>query len=437
MSIKDTFCTSPWIHMRIAHNGQYQFCRWQKTAEPPYDFSTNIKNVTPDAFWNHHMREIRESMLKGESVSQCSQCHRMEKHGMPSGRQKQLLKCGIQLDNFERTVQSSPIYDNLIKSNDRQGSTAMKPIDWQIDTGNYCNGGCIFCSPYWSSSLAKEFKQNGLIDELPMKSWADDPALVDRLVTSLEKTEHLHYLHFLGGETVITPAFKIILKRLVQAEISSRVTVGFTTNLMMWDKKIIKLLSKFKHVIVNCSIECINPLNDYLRYPSKLDSVMNTLESWRIMARRYQWDIKIRATVSNISVFHLDTLYDYCFKNKLTVECCHFLEYPEHMQISTLPQKYRQIALKKLKAFVNKHDKKQVNVAKINIQNQATVEQQIISDCISYINYLESEPDRSELLPKLTDYLMTLEKNPRRGSILEYIPEYEELLRDNGYTPQP
>ena len=433
MDFKKTFCTSPWIHQRIAHNGNFQFCRWQKTAEPPYDFSQNIDHKTPQQYWDSNMREIRRKLLDGEVLDECSDCHHMEEHGMVSGRQKQLLKCGITLDKFEQTMKSSPVYDNLKYSQNNEGDTKLKPIDWHIDTGNYCNGGCIMCSPYWSSSLAKEFMNNGLAQEMPRKSWADTPEYVDRMVEQLEATDHLHYIHFLGGETLITPAFKTILQRLVKAKISPRVTVGFTTNLMMWDHKIIKLLTEFNTVHVNCSIDCMHEFNDYQRYPAKLYKVMTTLNNWRVIARRHSWQLQIRPTVTNLSAWHLDTVYEYCFKNKLTVESCNFLEKPMHFRISTLPTHFREKITTKLEAFLDKCPKDEQTV--INIRNPDTVEHQIVNDCKSYLAYLKNEPDRSELLPKLTEYLMTLEKNSDRGSVLTYLPDYEELLRTNGYKP--
>ena len=59
---------------------------------------------------------------------------------------------------------------DLKYSQNNEGDTKLKPIDWHIDTGNYCNGGCIMCSPYWSSSLAKEFMNNGLAQEMPRRA---------------------------------------------------------------------------------------------------------------------------------------------------------------------------------------------------------------------------------------------------------------------------
>ena len=104
-----------------------------------------------------------------------------------------------------------------------------------------------------------------------------------------------------------------------------------------------------------------------------------------------------------------------------------------HFRISTLPTHFREKITTKLEAFLDKCPKDEQTV--INIRNPDTVEHQIVNDCKSYLAYLKNEPDRSELLPKLTEYLMTLEKNSDRGSVLTYLPDYEELLRTNGYKP--
>ena len=54
------------------------------------------------------MREIRKKLLNGEVLDECSDCHHMEEHGMVSGRQKQLLKCGITVDKFTCLLYTSP-----------------------------------------------------------------------------------------------------------------------------------------------------------------------------------------------------------------------------------------------------------------------------------------------------------------------------------------
>jgi hypothetical protein len=68
----------------------------------------------------------------------------------------------------------------------------------------------------------------------------------------------------------------------------------------------------------------------------------------------------------------------------------------------------------------------------LNIRNPEFVRDQISQDLSSYINYLETEPDESHLLPALVDYLKLLEGG-RGNLILDYLPEYEELFRTAGY----
>ena len=81
----------------------------------------------------------------------------------------------------------------------------------------------------------------------------------------MKQTKHLAYLHFLGGETVITPAFKIILQALIDNGISKNVTIGLTTNLTVWNQEIIDMLCEFKEVNLGMSVECFDPVNDYVR----------------------------------------------------------------------------------------------------------------------------------------------------------------------------
>jgi predicted alpha-1,2-mannosidase len=86
----------------------------------------------------------------------------MEQHDKISGRQKQLLKTGIRLEQFEKTLASSPWVAEFAQG----GTTSQVPQDWQIDLGNYCNSACIFCTPRWSSRLATEFKKIGIIEKI-------------------------------------------------------------------------------------------------------------------------------------------------------------------------------------------------------------------------------------------------------------------------------
>ena len=82
------------------------------------------------------------------------------------------------------------VFEKFKQSMDN-GYTDLLPIDWQIDLGNQCNGRCVYCTPYYSSSLANEFKKIGLIKEVPPKAWTENEEAVDRFVDILKNTPKL------------------------------------------------------------------------------------------------------------------------------------------------------------------------------------------------------------------------------------------------------
>jgi sulfatase maturation enzyme AslB (radical SAM superfamily) len=348
-----------------------------------------------------------------------------------SGRQRQRLKIGLDPLNFEKSLLSSPWIDEFRHSLEQQGHSDLMPQDWQIDLGNFCNSACVFCDPHSSSRLAAEFKRIGFIDELPPNSWCDDPVLLSRFINILEQSPSLAYLHFIGGETLITPAFRVILQALIRTGLHQRVSIGFTTNLTVWDQSIVDLLLQFKEVNLGMSIECVHPLNDYVRYGGQIQDTLQIMQQWLEIAKTNQWLIQIRITPTVLSIWHLDTIYRLAFEKNIGVESCNFLNHPVFMRPSILPRYLRDAVIDKLKNLLQgwKNDS---DARIINTRDLHHIQSQICEDAASYINYLENQPDESHRLPDLVKYLKSLEHS-RGNNILDYLPEYENILRSAGY----
>lgn len=435
MSFEDTFCPSPWIHMRINTDGVYEYCRWAKT--PRWDKSIDhaglpgIANMPPAYYFQYYMSGIRNELLTGAAPAGCQDCYVQDQHKKPSGRMRQLLKIGVQGDSFDKGLLSSPFADELIFSAKNFGTTTLMPVDWQIDLGNYCNSACLFCHPSSSSMLATDWLKAGLIDQVPPNSWCNDPAKLEEFVQVLIDTPNLKYLHFIGGETLITPAFKTILQRLVDAGKSKTITVGFTTNLTVWMRGTVDLLDQFEQINLGLSIEALDPVNDYARYPSNVDHIKLMLDDWVKLAKEKGWLVQLRTTPTILTVNKLDTIYDYAFERGVSVESCNFLADPVYMRPSVLPPAERKAAIHKLQQWVNEHKKESVKHI-INTRDPNVVYDQIIQDAESYIQYLHKQPDESEQLPVLVEYLKQME-SIRGNSVLDYLPEYEDLFRAAGY----
>lgn len=423
------FCPSPWLHLRINNAGEYEYCRWATRDSGKSEDS--IQRKSPDYFFQYNLSNLRQQMLNGNEIATCSNCRYMEEHGKVSGRQRQLLKIGVDSSNFKKTFLSSPWISAFKHSQEHNGDTDQMVQDWQIDLGNYCNSACLFCVPESSSRLATEFKRIGFIKEMPPPNWCDNPELVQSFVDALKRTPSLAYLHFIGGETLITPAFKTILTALVDAGINREVSIGFTTNLTTWDQDIVDLLIKFKEVNLGMSIECFHSLNDYLRYGGTIERTQELITQWTAVGLQHKWLMSLRVTPTVFSIYHLDTVYQYAMDHQLMVESCNFLANPEFMKISVLPTEFRRQIKSRLIAWINNQPTVKAQL-EVNARHPDRFATQIIQDARSFVNYLATQPDESNRLVDLVKYLHTMEQS-RKNCILDHLPEYEQLLRDAGY----
>lgn len=428
MTFKNTFCPSTWFHMRINNAGQYEYCRW---AYRDNERVSSIQQQSPVEFFQKTLAPIRSTFIDGCMPGPCENCKIMENHGKVSGRQRQLLKVGVKLDYFTESFLSSPWISEFKYSAEHEGQTTQAPQDWQIDLGNHCNNACVFCSPKSSSRIATEYVKLEIIDRLPPPSWCDDPVLLEKFLHTLKNSPNLRFLHFIGGETLLTPAFHTILKFLVDNNLHEQVTVGLTTNLAAWKQDVVDLLLKFKHVNLGMSAECLHPLNDYVRYGSNIEQTKILLDRWVALAQENQWYVQLRITPTILSVWHLDTVYDYAYRHSISIESCNFLHTPEFLRPSVLPKELREVAVNRLAVWIEKQGTVTAQTI-INTRNPNFVSQQLLEDATSYINYLRAQPDESIRLPDLVMFLKKLEQN-RKNSVLDYLPEYENVLRSAGY----
>jgi sulfatase maturation enzyme AslB (radical SAM superfamily) len=415
--------------MKIASNGQMKFCRWSSVTGRVTEDSPVIGDIHPLTFFQKNMSVERQAILDGQTLPECNDCYVMEKYSKVSGRQKQLLKTGITVKNFAKSCASSPFAAEFEKSL-QQGQTDLLPLDWQIDLGNHCNSACVMCAPASSSRLASEFYRIGLIDKLPVLNWTEDPTRIDLLIDLLSKTSGLTYLHFVGGETLITPGFKKILRALAKHEFRHNITVGLTTNLTVWDAEINHMLCEFKQIHLGMSIDSMTRVNDYVRYPSDIQSVTAIMNRWIELSRAQNWIPTIRTTPTALTAGELLDIYKFASTNQVGIESCNFLDEPQILRMSVLPLNIRKKISDQIKHWLQ--DQKIDAEAVLNTRDPNHVQQSILQDAVSYVNYLENSPDETNLLPAMVQYLKKLDQS-RGKCVLDYLPEYEELFRSAGY----
>ncbi len=436
--MKDSFCSSPWFHLRISPDGYYRPCRWGD-----YSVGTehHISNTSLTEYLNSDiMSELRTSLLNGEKPSLCNDCYYESAHGKVSGRQRQLLKSGIVESNFEKTFCSSPHWNNFQYSYANNGQTQTQPVDFQIDLGNTCNSACIMCPPRYSSRVTEDhkklFKISPLFDDpVRITNWSDDPELVAKFVSEIAEIDNIKYLHFLGGETLYIRSFYDICDQLIERDIAPNVIMGTTTNCTVYDQRIERIIRSFKQVHLGLSVEAVTDLNDYIRWPGKITTVLANIEKFLSLRKETNLQISLRITPNIFSIWHLDQMIDFMVEHHVIAESCNILYYPASLRMELLPEDIRAKVLAKIDAAIAKHGLVRPGQVIINRRRDDIIDPVIATVVYEYRDFIASykAPEDLEKQRKdLIEYLHAYE-SIHNNSIVDYLPEYEEFLRSYGY----
>jgi sulfatase maturation enzyme AslB (radical SAM superfamily) len=217
---------------------------------------------------------------------------------------------------------------------------------------------------------------------------------------------------------------------LAKQEFRHKVTLGLTTNLTVWDEEINQLLCEFKQVHLGMSIESMTQINDYVRYPSNIRSITDIMHQWISLGRVQDWILTLRTTPTALTAGELMGIYQFALANNISIESCNFLEQPRVLRMSVLPMQVRQQISNQLRQWLQQQTINQTQV--VNHRDPNQVQQSVLQDLTSYVNYLNESPDETHLLPSMIQYLKKLDQS-RGNCVLDYLPQYEKLFRSAGY----
>jgi sulfatase maturation enzyme AslB (radical SAM superfamily) len=386
------------------------------------------------------MKLFRTQLLNGEKPDYCSTCYYEESFGKINGRIRQLNKSAIDVNNFNLTIRSSPHYKNFEYSLNNNGQADMAPVDLQIELGNTCNSACIMCVPEASSRLEQEYhklhKINSSLFVKPKtyKSWTKDENLVKKFVQEIISIPKLRYIHFLGGETLYDESFYTICDQLVAHGIAKDIIVGTTTNGTIFNNRIQKFIENFKQFHLGISIESVTPLNDYVRWPGKIDSILPNIDKFlQLREANPGLFISLRITPNIFSIYDIDKLFVYMIENHVIAESCNILNNPQHLRMELMPNDIRNEVKEKLEKLIDYYELKKENIA--NIRRKDKIDQvtaNVILDYYQFVSNYDVPDDVENLRRNLIDFIKSFE-SLRGNSILDCAPRYEKFLRNYGY----
>lgn len=430
--LKDSFCSSPWFHIRLTYDGSYDVCRWSKNGRT----NLNIRDTSLMEFYNSEpMCTLRTQLLAGQQPHVCEPCYYQDSFSKLSGRVRQLNKSAINLTEFPLSFRSSPHLELFNYSNDMQGASSHFPTDLQIDLGNTCNSACIMCDPTASSRLVADYKKLTKLDSrlftepTPYRSWTEDHEVVDRFAQELQTFPYLRYIHFLGGETLYNQAFYDICEHLNGQDL----IVGTTTNGTIYNERIEKLIPQFKEFHLGISIESVTELNDYIRYPGPTTQILeNILKFVALRDRHPGLKLELRITPNLFTISELDQVFAFMIKHDVIAESCNILHQPRCLRMELMPADIRQETVAKLQAIVDRLGsyEPQVNTRRSDLSQQIIA--QLANEYLDFVKTYKQPDDVEESHQELVSFLKSFE-TIRNNSILDYAPRYKDFLRHIGY----
>jgi len=300
--------------------------------------------------------EIRNDMISGRRSKWCSACWKLEDSGITSDRQ---LKNAALDFYWDRDIK-------FIQQDVAEGKYDLRMI--KISSSNLCTATCVTCSKDCSTAWGALEKDTTY-------------SKIDKSIIENIEYDKLIQLSLLAGEPLYENLTFIILQNLLDSG-NTDCFVSITTNGSIFPKKEQQiLLSKFKNLSFNLSIDGIENVFEYMRYPLKWDNLKTNLNLFRTLTD----NISVTYTISNLNIFYYTQTINWFKENNLPYLFNPVIN-PSYFQPSALPAEIKKIICdndKELNQFIGDHKeqddinfkemlrqiKKQDDLKKINIKN--------------------------------------------------------------------
>jgi len=202
-----------------------------------------------------------------------------------------------------------------------------------ISTSNSCNLKCLPCSYSSFPRLRELIEIKILSTEHDMGHFEISQQNREEVLNLIEKYNYTT-VSILGGEPFYDKVTFNFINDLIQRGWSKNLTLYFTTNATHIDsKKIEKIQNNFKHFEIDCSIDGVSKVNDYLRYPSRWDQILTGINTLRSLNQPFN----VRTAFSNLALLRYPDLILWCLDNNIENIYLCSVDNPEIMNPQRLP----------------------------------------------------------------------------------------------------
>jgi MoaA/NifB/PqqE/SkfB family radical SAM enzyme len=368
------YCAMPFNHVNVGTNGDYQVCCIHSV---PKEHRQNINSVSVSQWLkNPYLLEVQSALANDKPHAGCYSCWQQESAGTQSLRQAQAKEYQI--------------------IGARPGQSKILSVECAL--GNLCNLSCVMCDEQNSSAILSENRQLGIamVNQRDF-TWSDAG------YANLQEIFDYHprVINLRGGEPLYNKRILQLIEQFPESTVRSTM-LHLTTNATTWDQQWQQALSRFRSVRMMLSIDAVDELAEYIRYPSKFNQIQHNIQQ---IATCKNIRLVINATVQNLNILYIDQLIDWAKTINITL-MLNSLVKPAHLQITNLPVALKLQAIEVLDGLCER-----------------TLEPHILNEILAYRRNLRqslSQPFDQDLWQRFVDYI-SIRDNLRGNSHRKFL----------------
>lgn len=330
-------CKVPWISITLAGNGNIKPCCVYKGGGPSIH-----KGDTIDSAWKD-LDTLRSKFIAGEKPAECVQCWKREET----------------LGHSRRTWYDDKI-TNWPDSYNLNPDMQLRHMD--LNFGNTCNLKCRMCGTWGSTAWYKEESKLSKIDNNRFKrAMSNTPPTIIPASYWADKKEMFKYLEridFKGGEPMMQDGMYDFLEYLVEWGYAQHITIAYTTNGTKTPERLKLLWPKFKRVKLVISVEGTGKLYEYIR-GGDIQSIDQLVENIHWFDQFENVRGSFNSAIQIYNIFDLNNLLEW-FRDRVkasdkwhtdpeTFKFDCLVSTPAYLDINVMPDKYKQLAIDKMK----------------------------------------------------------------------------------------
>lgn len=382
------------------------------------------------------VRHFRTMMFDQQRNTVCRLCYHEEGSRESSRRHRSNQKSVIfTKNNFQDSYLQSPGWDKFEHSRVNDGAYDGSPIDLHIDLGNFCNLTCKMCKSEASSSIASQEVRWGIksSEQYLGTDWTRDQETWSRVLNELADIKNLKNVHFMGGETLLTPRFENFIDFMLSRN-RTDLNFSFVTNGTKFNSGLINKLKKFQRVGIEVSIETLTQHNEYQRQGTDNRQVLENIQQYLSLCNGDNITLTIRPAISLLTIGSYWTLLEFCLQKSLIIKSL-LVTRPKFLDARILPDDIKKSYQTLYRQFLEKYDLFDLDLSKdFNESDPNQIRLIVKNQVMQVLNLLESpRPQNSDFL--LRDMVRYCRRwDDVHGYDARHLyPEFRDILDEHGY----